>query len=883
MWHDSRNLQVSTQQQWTNKCSSARGYWCGLPLCFGLIGFLLLLNTFSVYSEDPPPQQQQLVLDNDSSQYPDVQISLSLLGVEPTFMLQASNYSITGTGITSESPLGEVRSIQGNHPLNLVMVLDCSVVDENDWVAVRQTALAVLERLTPQDQVTILAYGTQVTPIHDWVAGANQAAARSVLNLVPQPTRSAFNAALRRASEIAEKMGGRSAILMIVDRADTIENPGFVNLDLLDRLHKKRPPLYIYGYGGVAQADRTILKAYSDASGGVTKVVGQANQLVDEVAPLFTLLRRQFVLTQRFASPANNKLYTYTVAIKHGDDVVITSTDSYQARPRALQITLHGLDIDQPRFGLLEISTTVTAPLADVNSLTYELDGERLFGPVAYREHKFIWNLDQDLGVKKNLPGQHTLVVRVQDTLGNVGSDDSTFWIAQPLTATVAFTQNNPVKLGDPIRLPIRATSEFTLQQIILSVGSQLTKVVDLSAPTRGISRSELLTLTGLAVGNNYPITMTVEDVAGRSISVASPIFLTIRPFSYWERIVIALRNLPPNTRWLIAITALGSLLGLLFTWVMLALLVRRYRAARTATYWIQLVNLGNVPSRYQFRAREINNNLLDFVFTWAGLPPVEPAPVSPDATISATNGVAAPQSSINNGATHTATGLVVNDMPSGSASNQNESIAKTTVSSFAHTRRQATKWLGLTKGAASFLSLIGTLPGPLGEPARRLAIRLRSSVNAIEQAGRSVERVSDTVRKVGETATTFTSRTSQTLPPSRSTVVEAQSIRKEFVEQKAPASQVSRDWDPHQNRVSHGTTQLNLAASQDGWSRPLLLQPGEVETVTVQIYLRHTSWRSRHYQVEIHALNVADKDTAPPLIETVRLGGFRVPIRILK
>lgn len=873
---------------------------CCLQILGSVALLLVFFSTFSAKAQESVTisERRFAVNTDDDSEYPHVLLSFSLLGVDPSFTALDYGYSISGTNISitkgnhPKSPDFNLVTSNDTQSINLVLALDCSVQNVDDWWTVRQTALAVLSHLRPQDQVAIIAYGTQAEVIQKWVAGNSAEAQSKVQAIIPGYTRTAFNEALSKASELASTMtDGPSAVLLIGDRADNTINPTVTNDALKNLLAKERPPLYIYAYGPYAKNSEATFQQFINDSGSFLKIVDHSDQLVNEMQPLVEAMHRRFTIKPRFDVQVDNGDHQYQLQINL-DQETITSTGEFRARKREVEIHLSGIDTTTPLFGMQNIATAITFSATTPISMTlYVNDQEKGFFPYTDGQSLQI-DLNAEHYTSAVLSSSNVVTVVVQDEIGNLGKDSISFRIAQPFLASINTTAEEPIKIGDRLYTQIHASSEFTIERIELATSKLWTDASQLqqttivsreriltntySSNSKAISIPHTLSLAGLGIGS-YLLEMSAFDSMGRQ-KLNLPLSFQIRDLTWWEWLLAQWAKITWQMIWLF----IGTILSILFIlWLLLKLfawLRFRYRNAQVANYLLNITNDGNIQGTYQFRAVDLQNNQLQFAFDWQTKEPPKRSQVTRRVTVLAPIDSTPIDSNLNGTKKpspieqeqQTTAGQSLND-PS---------------KNFLRKRQQATRILGLSRPVADFFNLVSQILGPFGEPARRAATQLRSGVNIIEQAERTAERNISNMSKAGNIAAQFggsgwtTSATRRadkpTIQQAVNTIVESNGSQASINTTKAT---VNRNLELQQTVSRDELLQQESVVGSDGWwRRTLILEPGESQTVIAQVHLNRGRLYTRRYKFEIHTVDRQSEAHCQPIEETVELGGFRVP-----
>jgi tight adherence protein C len=182
-----------------------------------------VLAPISAYAQGAPT----LVINQvDGRTWPDIGLNITLTGPDGSAIpnLDPSQFEIREQGQAqpvSGLSLGAARNI----PLSVVLAIDNSGSMAGDKLpAAKAAAIAFLQSLTPNDQVTVLAFNTRVTQV---VAATNDRAAleAGINSLEPGGNTAAFDALYQATTVVtAAPPEMRRAIILLTDGEDTASN-----------------------------------------------------------------------------------------------------------------------------------------------------------------------------------------------------------------------------------------------------------------------------------------------------------------------------------------------------------------------------------------------------------------------------------------------------------------------------------------------------------------------------------------------------------------------------------------------------------------------------------------------------------------------------------
>ncbi|MCB0108873.1 MAG: VWA domain-containing protein, partial [Caldilineaceae bacterium] len=675
----------------------------------------------SLHAQEPTPgpQPRFQIFDVDSTHYPTVTWSVDLLGVKPESTGVSPDFFVSEPD-SDGSPVGIVKpEIFYDQPIKLVMVLDCSVKDVNDWSNVRLAAQQVLLDLGDHlKEVAVIAYGSKVQVIQPWTTKRTDAL-NQILQILPQQSYSAFNSAIGEALKLAsQRPGERVAILVFADQPDNLAVKSVATEQLSDILRVRRVPLFILGYGEKAKSKEDEFALLATASQGYKKVVGSSSELNTELLLIYAALQGRSALTHLFQTPVDNDVHLFTLQIDSDSTRSITTTGQYTATRHDFEVELAGLAKGaSPQYEPLRLSAIPIGAPAKPLTMTYMVD-ERPLGTYTYTNHELTWDWATDLAHHALQPGLYTITVEIDYALGNSGQNQGAFYVPQPITATILAYPTQTVIVNEPFSVTVTASSEFTLQEISLLVDDDFTQTLPLPSDA-SFSLTQPVTISKpLAIGN-HSLRLFVRDSIRPAITVpAYPLQFAVKERELslleWLKAIIM-------EYWLTATYVLAALFALILLWTLFAMLFQRRRRARFASYWLQIVNQGNVPARYQFRAETATDAPLDFRFVWGNAFAED---MHGQASV-AGNGV---------GNSEVAGDAIDEKRPSPSEANtggsqttrrSDSSAPPALTGAYSTLREQTDKTLGSAGGLADFFNEIAKIPGPLSPPARRIAAML--------------------------------------------------------------------------------------------------------------------------------------------------------------
>jgi Ca-activated chloride channel family protein len=163
-------------------------------------------------------------------------------------------------------------------PVNVVLMLDASGSVAGQIASLRDAAMRFVEKLGPEDQVSVVEFHTNVELIQDWTAKADEV--RHSLSWRFKPgmvmtkdghsqygSTSLYDALYTTAEDQLAKVGGRKAIILLTDGDDTSSKVTFGQS--LDAIIKSGAVVYV-----VSKARAFIEEAKSQYGGKLGRIFG---------------------------------------------------------------------------------------------------------------------------------------------------------------------------------------------------------------------------------------------------------------------------------------------------------------------------------------------------------------------------------------------------------------------------------------------------------------------------------------------------------------------------------------------------------------------------------------------------------------------------------
>ncbi len=540
----------------------------------------------------------------ESQAFPQVTVSVAVADENgPLTGLTAADFQIFEDG--REVPATNIAVVEATlQDLRLVLALDTSMPG-NDLAKVQAAAKTWLSSMGPRDRVAVISFADDVSLGHDFTN--NTAELQTVIdNLTAGGNRTALHQALVEATTmIGQPSAGRQAVVVVTDSRD---NTGILSVDeIIGQAQEARVPLYIVGFGDKVRTDS--LKDKVKLTGGQYFTLPNADQVQTTLQEIEQQLRQGYQITFPSGLKADNVEHKLTIAISHQGNQG-QAEDRFVAVPGQVVVILPNLAEGQTVGGLVNLTPEITAP-APLTSVQYLLDGQSL-AEITTPPYRFEWD---STTVEA---GSHTLTVDVVDSAGNKGQAELSLNVVVPVKVAIS-TPRTEIEVGDEIIIQSKIEAIEELVQVELLLDDNLVASDDTPPYSFSLDSSEY-------PAGAHAITMRAEDRLGRQGTAELRMQFLAPPAPeppLWLRVVEWFRSsrqgqyLVTGLKWgaavlvIIAIAVIG-----------LVLIARAQKRGPQEIYHLSVINLGNVPSRYQLRAEDPVGGLkFQFILHGAKLP----------------------------------------------------------------------------------------------------------------------------------------------------------------------------------------------------------------------------------------------------------------------
>ncbi len=236
----------------------------------------------------------------DADRFPDLTVYATLLNQQeqPVTDVQPSSWSLLEDGATSRARLNAVPFKFSREGVHLAVVLMASGVMKGQPLENEKKAvLHLASKLSPHDQMTILAYGDRV----ETVSSANDKKEDRRIKIRKMNTFgdevTLYDALWQALETLSKSTVQRKAILVITDG----RNSGIIltKAELQQRIKKSNIPIYAIGYTLLSGSYLPQIKSIAESSGGAYLFAAKESLLSQNVLNILNQIQKGFVIKFR--------------------------------------------------------------------------------------------------------------------------------------------------------------------------------------------------------------------------------------------------------------------------------------------------------------------------------------------------------------------------------------------------------------------------------------------------------------------------------------------------------------------------------------------------------------------------------------------------------
>jgi Mg-chelatase subunit ChlD/pSer/pThr/pTyr-binding forkhead associated (FHA) protein len=443
----------------------------------------------------------------DDSRFPLVDAIVSVTeGTRPLRGLSGDAFSLVEDGLIV--PVREVTTLErSDSGVSLILALDVSrsMVANNGLGGAREAALAILDRLGPNDRVALLAFSDQIdlgletlNPAREISFTDDKDAVRSAIQALEAGGGTPlFDAAIKgiRMSRV-EPRGSRAMILLTDGRDERIEEEGrvpgsvFRDTDAINEAREADMPIFTIGLG--TEIDRNFLIRLADQSGGNFQEAPSGDQLQAFFNNALDQLLQRYVISYESQVAPDTGTHSLLIQLETPTDRASVADTFASQAPEVPGVRLDLQDGEEVQ-GSLRLRPTIFAQ-DEVSRVELVVDGEAISqdGTAPY---VLTWRSDEPRWLESL---QHSVTIRATDVDGEVGERTVNIIVQPPPTPEPA--SPNAVPTASPTVAPTELA--VVVEEPDTETGEEANTAVTDPPPDEGGDDSAV----AARVGPNWPL-----------------------------------------------------------------------------------------------------------------------------------------------------------------------------------------------------------------------------------------------------------------------------------------------------------------------------------------------------------------------------------------
>lgn len=224
------------------------------------------------------------------------------------------------------------RAADAGIPLAVVVVLDASqsMQEEDTLAKAKNAATALLNRLSPTDQVGVVSFSDEVR-IAQPMTVDRAAAAAAIGRVQIEGATNIYDAVAESLRLVATSAITRRAVILLTDGTHSVETHRFGRDQALGLAQRGGTPFYVVGVG--TDFDLPYLEDLARRSGGRFFLAAGRSEVPDVYAEIERALRSHFVVTIRSNAPAAIQDRALTLEVEQPDAAGSARFDYRSSRP----------------------------------------------------------------------------------------------------------------------------------------------------------------------------------------------------------------------------------------------------------------------------------------------------------------------------------------------------------------------------------------------------------------------------------------------------------------------------------------------------------------------------------------------------------------------
>lgn len=574
-----------------------------LLLGFGGLGLLLIFSGPATAVAQTEPLLVTLA-NLESNRFPEITTWVTVADNNgPVEGLTEANFElIEDNRPTAVGPL--TVTAEPSQKLRVVFAVDTNTTELN-LAEAKAAVISVVNKLGSGDRAGLLSFGNQVE-LEYKLTNNTTALQAAVGRLSPQPGKTALHQAVSEAVAMLDEFSdGRKAIVVITNGFDSLGSPPADQL--FSQLQQSGRPLYVVGLGSKVQAPHP-LKTEAAASGGQFIPLKAASSLPATLLELEERLRQGYRISFQSTLKADNLPHTLALNVT-GPTGQGAATGRFVALPGKIVITPQGIAANQTVKGVINLAAEVLSP-GPLATVSYFMD-DRLLAEVSSLPYSFAWD------TTTTTPGDHLLTIKAVDQAGNESQVGLNLVVAAPLQVFQS-TATHQVELGQPATVQVKVESLAEVTRLDLLLDGQV--LTSQTAPPYHFSLDSKQYAAGL-----HQVTVRAEDSQGRLAQDSLEMTFVTPPPAPPGRLESFIQSQRVQSTMLLGTAGIAIVAAALLASLGVIRLERSYRRVNRRQTRLQIINQGNIQSRYQLVGNDAQG-CLNFQFALPGPAPAEPA-----------------------------------------------------------------------------------------------------------------------------------------------------------------------------------------------------------------------------------------------------------------
>ncbi len=677
-----------------------------------------------------------VITDINDETFPEMSVSVAVFNNDQT----VDDLTIVDLQLTEAGQLilpSAIRDITPDPGIHLILGVDVSVPDDDDFVAMIDQVTGFVSNLSKQDHLTLIQFSNSVETVDTFMSPAE--ATQALQAIESGGDRTALYQAIFETAEASDTASSKPADAVILI-TDSQNNATGTTLDTAtEQAQLREIPFYIIGFGERVEPDQPI-KTQIETTGGRYLTLDLIADIQSEIQQLVQPLRSGHTIHYTSQIPVDDNEHVLDILLEASDDSGQTET-TFVARSGPVSIDLIGVEAYQLITNTVTFEIEAETP-GEIAEVTYYINGVPQTGQIE-APHTYIWN------PSASQTGPYTITAQVEDHVGNRGMSSPTLiQVVQPPKVSLGLS-NTAIEFGQTIPLDINIDSALPIAKTEILLDNIL--IFDSTAPSDYLSLN-----SGDYSAGIHTLLIRVEDSLGLKGETEQTLEFLPQPEPFdWRTPLI--KSVLSLLIILVGLISMGLVLWLL------RLIIGWQKRRLRRTFPLEIINLGNITSRYELKANT-SNDLLIFQFQVKGKPLpqrqwTEPIPTTTpivhQSIERASAGVPPLQPTPQNGASKapSTTSFTSSDRTTSENFDHKQTIEQTKQGA-QKAKKAVSGFRGVANGVAGILNTAGSiLPRAIGTPLKQMGNNLRQAQGQVDQIARQPQRFTNTAKSISNQA----------------------------------------------------------------------------------------------------------------------------------